>query len=303
MPVANIQALLDSYQERRRTGVVRLAYALQKQLFFFFKRGKTLNAYLVTPERWELQTLEQSVSWALEAGDAYTQSAALSTFGALMTKLSVEARGETPIKVERAALNEYFQNIQAQGQPAFLRLAWQNSAGAAFFAPNSTPHIQFLARDVLIDEPGSLKTFLDWEEDSCMTQLFTPDLTANAWQEYFLRLAFANIFESLMKRFEVLTGRALIDSLARMVSAFAAHQNLNVSVKARKLEDNEFFSTPQESAQKYRFLLVEIFTHFSAVIGPRLHEITVREIVSRLSPFERQVIRQFDLLPKGYVNE
>jgi len=301
--MTSIQALMDSYQERRRTGVIRFSYAMDKQLFFIFKKGAALSSYLVMPERWEFQTSEQSMAWALAAGDAYAQSAALSPFGVLMTKISIEARGEEALTVERADLQEYLRRVESEMQPTLLRLNWKNAAAAVFFAPNASPRVQLFAQDVLVSGADSLKVLLDWDESSCVAQAFTPDLTVSAWQEYFLRSAFADIFMSLLKRFEILTGRALIDSMARMLSTFSAYKKLNITATARSLEDDEFFASPQECAQQYNALLSEIFTRFSAVIGPRLHEITVREIVSRLSPLERQAAQDFHLLPEGYVNE
>lgn len=304
MPVQNIQALIDSYHELRKSGVVRLGYDSEKQLCFLFKRGDLINTYLVTPDKWEPLLPGHGLEWMSSAGDAYVKPISLSSFGLLMTKLLIQARSETTEAfVHQNQLREYLETARSKPEPALLHLAWKNAAGAALFAPKNDPHVNFISQNIVLDETGSYKIFHEWEEPQCTVTLYTPDLSIEAWQEYYLRRAFANLCERILIRFEALTGRGLVDSLVELVSVFASRQNLDISITARRLEDHEVFSSPQVATQNYRFLLGEMFQYFSAVIGPRLNASTLQEIIKSLPEQEHHMLRTFQLLPKGYFYE
>lgn len=304
MPVNSIQVLIDSYHERQKTGVIRLGYALDKQLCFIFKRGDLINTYLSAPNKWEALLPEQGTAWMLSAGDAYTKTVSLSSFGLLMTKLLIQTSSlKTEAFTRQNQLGEYLTTIHSKNETTLLFLAWKNASGAIFFAPNADPHFNFISQDIVLDEAGNFKILYGWSEPQCALTVFSPDLSVEAWQEFYLRSAFAQICENILIRFETLTGRALVDSLVRLVAVFATRQNLNISITARKLLDHEVFSSPQNAAQSYRLLLSEMFEHFSAVIGPRLHASTLREIIKNLPEHEHQIIHTFELLPKGYFYE
>jgi hypothetical protein len=304
MPVQNIQALIDSYQERQKTGAIRLGYASEKQLCFLFKRGDMINAYLVTPDKWEALLPGHGMDWMLSAGDAYTKSISLSPFSLLMTKLLIQARSEkTEILESQKQLAEYLNATSIKSETTLLHLAWNNAAGVILFTPHSDPHFNFISQDITLDEAGGYKILCEWSAPQCAVTSLAPDLSVGAWQEYYLRRAFTDVCERILTRFEILTGRALVDSLVRLAAVFASRQNLDISITARKLVDREVFQSPQEAARNYRLLLGEIFDHFSAVIGPRLYASTLREIIKDLPEQERQILKSFDVFPKGYFYE
>ncbi len=304
MPIRNVQVLLDSCRERQKTGVVRLGYAGEKQLFFIYKRGEMLNAYLVSPEKTEVFQAEQANRWILSAGDAYTMSVSLSSFGLLIAKLLFGSRSQpSEALMSHARLLEFLQNAASRPQTALIHLAWNNAAGSVLFEENAEPHVIFISKDIVYDEPGSYKILSEWREVQCAVTLFYPDLETPVWQEYFLRSAFARLFQEQISRFETLTGRGMVDSLVRLVEVFALRQNLDISITARKLVDREVFSSPQHAAQTYREILAELFEHFSAVIGPRLHTGAVREIIKTLPEAERKILKMYSILPEGYLYE
>ncbi len=304
MPAQNIQALIESYAERQKSGLIRLGYASDKQLYFLYKRGELINTYLVTPEKWEAFTAHQGMEWALAAGDAFTKTFAISAFGLLMAKLLIETHDKkTEALIQQKQIADYLAAANLRPEASLVCLVWKNAAGAIFFAPNKDPHYNFISQEIMLDKSGVYKIFYEWDELQCAAASFTPDLTIAAWQEYYLRDAFANVCERILSRFEILTGRALVDSLVRLVAVHTARQNLNITITARKIEDLEVFPSPQDAALKYRLLLAEISNHFSAVIGLRLHASTMREIVKNLPRQDIEIMRSFMLLPKGYFNE
>ncbi len=304
VPVPSVQILIDSYHVRERTGILRLGYALEKQLCFLFKRGRLLNIYLVTPENWEPLDYDQGMALMSSADDAFAKSVSLSSFGVLMNKLLIESRNgmETEL-VKSNQLPEYLGRSREKTDVTLLHLAWRNAAGLIFFEHDASLHLQFVSKDIFLDDEGSYEIFREWDDPQCLLTSFSPDPEVGAWREYLLRSAFAKVCENQLNRFEVLAGRALADSLVRLVATSASRQGLDISVTSRKLEDQEVFSSPQEAAKNYGLLLSEIFRHFSAVIGWRLHSEILREIVNKLSQQERQILRDFELLPQGYSYE
>lgn len=304
IPPVHIRQLIDSYHARQRTGLVRLGYSAEKQLYFLFKRGNILNVYLVTPETWEGMTPEQGVDWMASAGEAHAKSVAISSFGLLMTKLLLQSHNRTEnMAVKRNDLLEYLERLHEKNDVTLLHLEWTDATGMVFFERNANSHFHFASKDAFLEERGGLKILSEWDEPQCNLTMLSPDLGVEAWQEYYMRRVFTKICEEQLNRFEKLAGRTLVDSLVRLVVVFASHQGLDISITSKKLDDHEVFSSPQAAAQNYNLLLGEIFKHFSAVIGPRLHTGMLKEITKSLPLRERQILHQFELLPQGYLHE
>lgn len=300
--VPRIQALIDSYCERKRTGIIRLGYPSRKYLQLLFKRGELLNTYLVSQEAPESLRPGQWMKWVEAAGDAYTKILQLSTFGLFVSKLlivSVEAKTEDfsqPVQ-----LSEYIASLGKQAEPSLIQVNWDHAMGGILFPGlQNDAHSIFISQEAVVDEAGVHKNFSLWNEPHYVIETIVPNPSVDAWQEYYLRRSFSEICDLMLGRFEVMTGRALVDSLVRLVSICAARNKLDIMISARKVVDHEVFSSPQNAAQNYRQILKEMFAHFSAVVGPRLLSSTMQEIVAHLPERERAVIRAFELFPEGY---
>jgi len=301
MPATDVQVLVDAYRERQRTGVLRLGYDSEEQLCLLVKRGEPLNAYLITPEKWEVFPAERVVEQILAAGDAYAKFFPLSPFSLLNAKLLMQSSGSSvQVMANQTQLAEYLASFSSKGEATLAHLAWKNAAGMILFTQHTDPRFSFVSQDITLDEQGSYKVLCEWSEPESAVTIFPPDLSVEAWQEYYLRDAFANICESSLSRFEVLTGRALVDSLIRLVNVFTDRQNIDISIMSRKLTDNEVFPSPKQAAYVYRLLLAEFFNHFSVVIGNRLYISVMREIIKNLASPEREIATKFELFPKGF---
>lgn len=297
--------LTESFRELQRTGLIRLAYDSEIYLYLFIKRGKVLNAYLVTSESQESLPLDHWVDWMKSAGDAYAKIVPLSPFGVLISKLLIQSEnGKKEIFDHPSQLSEYCASCNESPKLSLIQLSWDNAMGAVFFSGvEKLPYSLFVSQEIILDEAGVNDIFFKWNEPRCTVTTFTPVLSADAWQEYYLRQSFADICNRTLSRFEIMTGRALVDSLVRLVAVFASGSNLEIYISSRKLIDHEVFSSPQQAAESYRQLLNEMFTHFSAVIGPRLFALTLREIITSFPDHEREIIRNYKLLPEGYFYE
>jgi hypothetical protein len=229
----------------------------------------------------------------------------LSSFGLLVAKLLITSDRQISEDFSRTnQLSEYITLLSKKPDVSLVQLNWDYAMGGILFLglPND-PYSLFLSQGTVLDEAGTKKLFSLLNEPRCKVVTIVPDLSIDAWQEFYLRQSFANICSRILGRFEVMTGRALVDSLVRLVAIYASKNNLEISISSRKLIDHEVFSSPQDAAQSYRQLLREMFSHFSAVIGPRLLSITIQEIVVGFPEHEREVIRTFELFPEGYFYE
>jgi hypothetical protein len=305
MPAQNIQVLIDSYGERQKTGVLEVIYASEKSLYLFFRRGDIINTYLLLPHGCQPLPSERIREWIRSAGAAYVKVIPLSSFGVLIFKLLIQsfANGRAAPFSSPAELDLQLGRAVRESQPSLALVTWDSAVGCILFAPSCDPKFIFVSQDIILDEVGSYKVFSEWHENDGTLTVFNPAFSVQAWQEYYLRRAFADLFERILSRFEVMTGRVLVDSLLRLVAVFASRQNLDIVITARSVTDREVFSSPESAAASYRLLLSEVFEHFSAVIGPRLYASISREVVADLPEWEREAVQNFSLLPKGHFYE
>ncbi|MBI5952709.1 MAG: hypothetical protein HY865_13715 [Chloroflexi bacterium] len=301
--MARIRVLVDSYSERKRTGVIRLGYPSRKHLCLLFKRGELLNSYLAQPSAaLEPLAASQWVKWVEAAGDAYTKIMSLSVRGLFVSKLLITVGGGTTENFSMPAqLSDYIASLEGKAGTTLLRVNWNRAMGGIFFSDaQDETHSVFLSRETVVDETGVHKNFSTWNEVNCAVEMAALDLSVDTWREWYLRRAFSEICRLMLSRFEVMTGRALVDSLVRLVSICAARNNLDIMISSRKVVDNEAFSSPADAAQSYREILTEMFSHFSSVVGSRLLSLTMQEIVASLPELERSAISTSELLPEGY---
>jgi hypothetical protein len=303
--VARIQILINSYRERKRTGIIRLGYPSKKYLQLLFKRGELLNSYFTSAEVRESLAPGQWTQYVESAGDAYTKIIPLSPFGLFVAKLLITSDGIATNDFSQSnQLSEYIASLGKSPDVSVVQLNWDRAMGGILFSGlQNDPHALFLSQVTILDETGTNKISSLLNEPRCTVTTIVPDLSIGAWQEFYLRQSFADICGRMLGRFEAMTGRALVDSLVRLIAVSASRNDLEINISSRKLVDNEIFSSPQDAAQSYRQLLKEMFSHFSAVIGPRLLSFTIQEIVAGFPEHEREVIRAFDLFPEGYFYE
>jgi hypothetical protein len=303
--VSRIQAMVDSYRERKRTGIIRLGYPSGKYLHLMLKRGNILACYVVSSGAYEMISEDQWMGWANFAGDAYLKLIPLSSTGLFNSKLLLTSNEN---KADRFShpnqILEYISSHQYKTQPSLAHFSWDNAMGCLFFsgAPEDVYSI-FISHDTIVDEGGIHKIFAQWNEPNCIVRISLPDLTIASWQEYYLKRTFAAISLQMLKRIETMTGRALIDSLIRLITIYISRNNLDIIFSPHKVADHEVFLSPQQAGQTYRLILDEMFSHFSAVVGSRLLALTLRDIIMSFPEHERAVVRNFQLLPEGYSYE
>lgn len=303
MPVAQIEALVQSFYERKRTGLLRIAYDDGRQLHLFFKRGHCIHASLVSRYSREELKNEQWRMRIQSSGEAMARIIPVSIKSLLLAKILIQEE-DLRSRVEQMPAGDvyaFLEGLQTQKKAILAHIDYNGFDGAALI-PGSlgTTHSVLLNAQDLRDE-ASLEPYASLQGGSAKLTLFEFNSTVPAWQEYMLRRSFSSICERTLSRFEVMAGRSLSDSLVRLLIVFASRQNLDINVSAsRRIVDREIFQSPQDAAREYQKLLNEMFTHFSGVMGGRLLSNTLRELTNNLPVAEKDTIARFNLLPEGY---
>lgn len=303
--MSEVQTLVDSFRVRRQTGVLRLAYSPSEVLYLFFKRGAVVTSFLsnsgevlgLTHDKWreKIQT----------AGDAYAKSIPLSSFGLLLTGLSLQMQnGQPEALANPGEVANFFKSRTRVVEPSLFQVKWRSSAGIVFFQDGkASPHSIYVSNDTTVDESGINRAFHEWEDPTCEASVYFPDASMDLWQEYRLHRLFADICTPVLSHFERLTGRALMDSLVRLMMMYTSNHDLDISISTRQVVNREVFFSSEVAAHKYQTYLSEIFRHCSAVIGPRLLASLLRDAVAELSEADRDLIKKYALLPRGLFYE
>ena len=294
--VARIQALIDTYRERERTGLIRLAHSPQQQVYLLFQRGQIINSYQAGDGPGE--KLESWSEAVLNGGEASARLVQLSPLALQMCKLSIESGGDGSRTVGAVELRTLVS--RDWNQSAGLRLvhlSWDTAEGTLLYeGANAGTHSIFFSAGRLEDEAGIASTFMLWSEAQCEVTTFTPDLQLTAWQEYYLRRIFAQVCDSLLPRYEEITGRAMVDSAIRSIALLTSRQKHKINLTTRQVVDQEVFPTPAEAADAYRPLLKTLIDQISSVIGQKLSVSIIQEILAGLSTDQRGLTEAFSLL-------
>jgi hypothetical protein len=305
MPVSSIRTLVEICRERRQTGVIRLISPGGKLLYLLIKNGDMINAYAASPPAWKSVFSEQCDAWIDSVGSAYAKFIRLSPQGLLICKLLVQNTvGKIETFLRPTDIGEYLETQKKNPDTSLVQLEWENSLGAVLIHGSSeSPYSFFVSSDTLYDQPDVAPAILNPERPHCTVTVFKFDQDVEAWQEYLLRHAFANICEQILSQFQILTGHTLVESIIRLFIAFASRRSLDIGIPSRKVVDSEIFSSAQQAADSYRLLLTEMFLNFSGIMGARLLSSTLKEIISNLPVQERKVVDAFSLFPEGYIFE
>jgi hypothetical protein len=298
-----IHASIEAFRVRRQTGLMRLSYSPIDNLYLFFNRGKAISSIFTASGETQLLRQDQWQDKIQTAGDAYAKTISLSPLGLLLTGISLQMQDAQPEEIASSGdVAAFFKSKNRLVGSSLFQFNWHSSAGLVFFPDNrESPHSVYVSKEIVLDEIGVSRVFHVWEDTDCKASVYFPDSSVDLWQEYRLRRLFACICKPVLERFELLTGRALMDSLIRLMMIFASEHDLDISISSRSLVNREVFFSSELAAHKYQMYLNEIFQHCSAVIGPRLLASVLREILSELPEVERGLLKTYSLVPRGII--
>lgn len=297
-----IQAMVDSFYERRQTGLIRLAYSPDKNLYLFLKRGGVFSAALFNSGLTQIFPRDQWLEKVHSAGEAYAKAIPLSPLGLLLFGLSLQVRdGRTEEISDPGQVSQYLKSEAGRLEPSLVYLNWQRSSGLVLFPEkNSQPYSVFVSEETVRDEAGLSPVFYEAWGPQCIASAFSLDASVDIWKEYQLRRLFAEICNLMLARFRTLAGRALVESLVRVMTSFTSERDLDISISSHKILDCEVFLSSEVAAKYYRLFLAEMFEHCAVVVGPRLLAASLRENIANLPAPDLDLIDAHALLPRGY---
>jgi hypothetical protein len=298
-----IQASIEAFRVRRQTGLMRLSYSPSDNLYLFFNRGKAISSIVTDSGETQPHFHDQWQEKIQTAGDAYAKTILLSPLGLLLTGISLQMQDAQPEEIASAGdVAAFFKSKNRLVGSSLFQFNWHSSAGLVFFPDDrEPPYSVYVSKETVLDEVGVSRVFHDWEDTGCKASVYFPDSSVDLWQEYRLRRLFAYICKPMLERFEILTGRVLMDSLVRLMMIFSSEHDLDISISSRSLINREVFFSSELAAHKYQLYLNEIFQHCSAVIGPRLLASVLREILSELPEVDRGLLKTYSLVPRGII--
>jgi len=298
-----IQASIEAFRLRRQTGLMRLSYSPSDNLYLFFNRGKAISSMFTASGETQSLRHDQWQDKIQTAGDAYAKTIPLSPLGLLLTGISLQMQDAQSEEIASSGdVAAFFKSKNRLVGSSLFQFNWHSSSGLVFFPDDrESPYSVYVSKEVVLDEIGVSRVFHDWEDTNCSASVYYPDSSVDLWQEYRLRRLFAYICKPMLDRFELLTGRALMDSLIRLMMIFASEHDLDISISSRSLVNQEVFFSSELAAHKYQLYLNEIFQHCSAVIGPRLLASVLREILSGLPEVDRGLLKTYSLVCSGVI--
>ncbi len=296
---SRIQGLTETYRDRKRTGLIRLAYSQDLRIYLLFNKGIIVNNFQILPS--STQILDDPLSVVADCGEAYARLIPLSPVGLQICKLAIGSKVgslETMDAVHlRASLSSGWNH---QPDPRLIQLSWNTAEGLIFFSGDAQEdHSIFFSPDRLIDQAGLASTFSMWADPVCKVDSHFLDPASTIWQEFILRRTFSGICVRSFLRVEKITGRAMVDTVIRSMNLQAASQNLGIGIAVDRVMDQEIFPSPQKAAEVYQDLIGMMLNNVRKVVGARLADSLVREVVTELRPEEQEMVQAFNILPEG----
>lgn len=118
-----------------------------------------------------------------------------------------------------------------------------------------------------------------------------------------LREAFAAVVTPSVARYTELVGSSMVMGLRRDLNDVAQTNAWDIRVNASGLTDTQVFETPDDAARAYRILIRTIINHMAIVIGARLASSMVRENAQQLNPVQRQLVKNYHLVPETTLSD
>lgn len=290
MPASEIQPWMRSIQDSQKTGVMRLIEPPDEKFVLHLYRGNVLPAGVLGSEP------------ASPVKDMFARFVPLSPHGLMHSNLLLQA--ELQQETNGGQISARTWELEASStEPCVVKLKWEDASGSILFnGLSNLPHSIFISEGMAVDESGISAPISQRRRDpSCITTVYPLDDSLDVWQEIRLRRLFKSLCDEILRRFELLAGRAIVESFGRIMAAFTTSKNLDISIVNRELVNHEFFPSSQIAAENYRVILNELLEHFSVVVGKRLLESNLREIFAVLPAESYKGLKLSNIVPEEYL--
>ena len=296
LPAGKLSEALLAYKLDQSTGLVELDIPGQVGHILLFARGQLVtvynannNAERLDPNGW-LEGLNGS------SPAAQLRILALTPQDLRIFKILIEQKCDTR-SISKTGLNleTQFETWMNHPVPALAQVRWPQAEALVLFPGLGEPpfYTLFITADQILHSAGGVSEIYGWVEHYTDLRLFSCEPPTLAWTEFLLYHAFSSLVSGLLKKFEKLIGRIMLNQIIRDVNFKATAHDWNLSINASGVNDQTVFATPAAAAEVYSRLLEVIFHQFESVLGNTMLEMLVREAVYRLPAPARQVVKEY----------
>lgn len=295
VPAGKLGASIQAYQRDLQTGLVEVDIPGEVGHILLFARGQ-----LVTVYRGNAVDRLESAGWIESLNGSSPKASlrmlALTPQDVRIFKILIEQQSDTRcISTGGLSLEKQFLEWMEHAVPALVQVRWPKAEALVSFPGQGAAsyYTLFINANQILHSAGGLTEIYGWKENYDSVRLFSSEPRTLAWTEYLLHQAFSGLVSNLLRKFEKLIGRILLNQIIRDVNFKATAHDWNLSVNANSVNDQTIFVSPAAAAEVYSHLLEVIFHHIESVLGATMLGMLVSEAIHRLPVSDRQVLKEY----------
>lgn len=293
---AGLEAFVQACAGDFQTGLLEFHCADGARYDLLMARGQVINFYRRARHSCALPLETWLENFPADGQFFRASSLALTPQTLRLVKILVEQSGAgQPLDYFSPDLEAAVAQAAKSPQPGLLSFSWKNASGLVLLPGAGRPprHSLFIAEGQIVHSAGSMMALYGWREPLLKLTRYDSLGASPAWHEYILHHAFVRVVEHLLARFEQLTGRILLHSLAREVNYATSANGWNISLTGNSVTDQAIFSSPQRAAEVYRRLLALVDSHLEIALGSNLAALLRKEGQETLRPPYAQLFAHF----------
>jgi hypothetical protein len=286
------------FRQDLMTGFIDIKYPTENQLIFLFAEGKIATAYLLTAsERKRLQPLEWNALLTHISGTVRTLQ--LPREGLRVSQILIESAA--PVRAfttQTFDLKKHAEEWAARPQQGPVQLRWPQAEAVMIFPGNGLPAqpILFINKERAFSGADAFRNILNWYETQCEASVYSGENASEAFEEYLLQRTFTGTMQKVIRRYNELAGRSLVNVLGQEITAAAQGQGWRIQSFGGTVIDTEIFPTIQEQASAYRMLFGLCLARIEDVIGPKITNSIVRETLTQMELADRKTLQTHPFL-------
>jgi hypothetical protein len=300
---AQVQALIQMFRQDLMTGLIDINYLPDKQLIFLFTEGKIATTYLLTSLDWKrLQPLEWNALVSNITGTVRTLQ--LPREGLRVSKILIES--DTPIRTfttQTSDLKKHVEEWTAYPHNGPIHLRWSQAEAVMLF-PGYNPAAQpalFVNNEQAICGTDAFRNILNWHETQCEASVYSGDQASEAFEEYLLQRTFTGTVQKVIRRYNELAGRSLVNALGQEITTAARGQGWHIQSSDGTVTDAEIFSSIQNQASAYRMIAGLCLSRIEDVMGSKITTSIVQETLSQMDPIDQSMMRTHPFLTNASI--
>lgn len=295
---SSLLQVLRSYHNAGQYALVKVCRA-DEQISFLVANGDLWPTCIVSGASCTVGATAQILhsDWT---GTTLTQGP-LSVFALRAAKICFST--SPPPEVKRLSAGDFYDlknRYQQADQPGLL---WARCADDEFFAfiPGAGKNIDQIANMAvgeLVADPILVATVIETRCEEIQAAYFPFFADLEAWQEYRLHRYFCEMSEAVFRRYGELTGRVMVQALARSVNLFTANYSWPVEIRMGTVIDCLALPDLKQYRQTYQYILSHMLRQAAASVGNKLVGFMLADYVN--STQEKCRAEIVNLLPESY---